>query len=43
MHFVSVKFFGLPKNSFAQDQIPEVPLYIYLFYGEGCPHCFFQR
>jgi len=37
--FFLTAIFALPKIAFAQDPTPQAPVTIYLFYGEGCPHC----
>ncbi|HPO57893.1 MAG TPA: glutaredoxin domain-containing protein [Anaerolineaceae bacterium] len=36
---VGIAAAGLWQTALAQDQPPANPVYIYFFWGEGCPHC----
>jgi len=36
---IIIGFAGWVRPVWAQTAVPEKPVYIYLFWGDGCPHC----
>jgi thiol-disulfide isomerase/thioredoxin len=36
---IALTLLGLGRPALAQTPVPGNPVYIYLFWGEGCPHC----